>query len=137
MADDFWAALMAKRKAGWAALRDLGPVVEINGVYHLTRRADMVAALHNPEVFSTRVARWRRDRLCLQSPISGSHREAGRWIAAQCFPCFSTVRNKEHRPTSTRGVAFLVAPAYTDSPAGSNADIYGGGGGGKSCGSGA
>jgi hypothetical protein len=29
-----------------------------------------------------------------------------------------------HRPTSTRGVALLRAPAHMDSPAGSNADTY-------------
>jgi hypothetical protein len=36
-----------------AALTDAGPVLEIYGTYYLTRRADVVAPLNNPEVFAT------------------------------------------------------------------------------------
>lgn len=47
---DFWAAifraaLVADRRAGWDELRDRGPVTVIDGVYHLTRREDALAAL--------------------------------------------------------------------------------------------
>jgi len=45
MADD--------RGAGWAKLRDLGPVLQGDGWYYLTDRDDVLAALRNPEVFST------------------------------------------------------------------------------------
>ena len=44
------------RGRGWATLRELGPVVEGDGWYYLTRREDVLAALRNPEVFSSRIA---------------------------------------------------------------------------------
>lgn len=44
------------RGAGWAALRDLGPVVRGDGWYYLTRREDVLAALRSPEVFSSGIA---------------------------------------------------------------------------------
>ncbi|MFY2859467.1 cytochrome P450 [Mycobacterium sp. THU-M104] len=44
------------RGAGWKALRDAGPVVYMNGHYYLTRREDVLAALHDPTLFSTRLA---------------------------------------------------------------------------------
>ncbi|BBZ39969.1 cytochrome P450 [Mycobacterium conspicuum] len=44
------------RGAGWAALRDAGPVVLSDGWYALTRREDVLAALRNPEVFSSKKA---------------------------------------------------------------------------------
>lgn len=43
------------RGKGWAALRDLGPVVYGEGAYYLTRRDDVLAALRNWEVFSSRI----------------------------------------------------------------------------------
>jgi cytochrome P450 len=44
------------RAAGWDALRDIGPVVFINGWYHLTHREDVLHALRTPEVYSSRKA---------------------------------------------------------------------------------
>jgi cytochrome P450 len=44
------------RAIGWKALRDAGPVVFMNGHYYLTRREDVLAALRNPKVFSSRLA---------------------------------------------------------------------------------
>ncbi|MCV7088635.1 cytochrome P450 [Mycobacterium interjectum] len=44
------------RGVGWKALRDAGPVVFMNGHYYLTRREDVLAALRNPKVFSSRLA---------------------------------------------------------------------------------
>ena len=44
------------RGVGWATLRDLGPVVHGDGWYYLTRREDVLAALRNPEVFSSTIA---------------------------------------------------------------------------------
>lgn len=44
------------RKAGWDALRAFGPVVLINGWYHLTGREDVLQALRTPEIFSSKKA---------------------------------------------------------------------------------
>jgi cytochrome P450 len=50
-----WASLpfAADRGPGWSALREVGPVVLMNGWYHLTHREDVLAALRDPEVFSS------------------------------------------------------------------------------------
>jgi cytochrome P450 len=54
---DFYSLPMATDRAdGWKTLRDAGPVVFMNGCYHLTRRDDVLAALRNPKVFSSRLA---------------------------------------------------------------------------------
>jgi cytochrome P450 len=47
--------LAEDRGVGWKKLRDAGPVVFMNGYYYLTRREDVLAALRNPQVFSSRV----------------------------------------------------------------------------------
>lgn len=44
------------RGAGWAKLRELGPVLYGEGWYYLTRREDVLAALRDPAVFSSRIA---------------------------------------------------------------------------------
>lgn len=44
------------RGTGWATLRDAGPVVLSDGWYALTRREDVLAALRNPNVFSSKKA---------------------------------------------------------------------------------
>ncbi|WP_310766371.1 cytochrome P450 [Mycobacterium sp. Z3061] len=43
------------RGVGWRMLRDAGPVVFMNGSYYLTRREDVLTALRNPQVFSSRL----------------------------------------------------------------------------------
>jgi cytochrome P450 len=48
--------LGADRGLGWKTLRDAGPVVFMNGWYYLTRREDVLPALRNPKVFSSRLA---------------------------------------------------------------------------------
>ncbi len=48
--------MAADRGVGWKVLRDAGPVVFMNGFYYLTRREDVLAALRNPKVFSSRLA---------------------------------------------------------------------------------
>ncbi len=48
--------MAADRGVGWAALRDRGPVLHGDGWYYLTRREDVLAALRNPEVFSSQIA---------------------------------------------------------------------------------
>ena len=45
--------MAADRGVGWAKLRDLGPVLQGDGWYYLTNRDDVLAALRNPEVFSS------------------------------------------------------------------------------------
>lgn len=44
------------RGEGWAKLRDLGPVLQGEGWYYLTRREDVLAALRDPDTFSSRIA---------------------------------------------------------------------------------
>src|SRR5271170_4893766 len=44
------------RAVGWQTVRDAGPVVFIDGWYYLTRREDVLAALRNPWLFSSRKA---------------------------------------------------------------------------------
>ncbi|CRZ18681.1 cytochrome P450 [Mycolicibacterium neworleansense] len=44
------------RGVGWTKLRQLGPVLYGEGWYYLTRREDVLAALRNPEIFSSRRA---------------------------------------------------------------------------------
>jgi cytochrome P450 len=48
--------MAGNRKDGWDALRDVGPVVLMNGWYHLTRREDVLHALRTPEVYSSKKA---------------------------------------------------------------------------------
>jgi cytochrome P450 len=45
--------MAADRGAGWAKLRGLGRVLQGDGWYYLTNREDVLAALRNPEVFSS------------------------------------------------------------------------------------
>ncbi|MCV7099485.1 cytochrome P450 [Mycobacterium palustre] len=54
--DYFKLPMSADRGVGWKALRDAGPVVFMNGHYYITRREDVLAALRNPKVFSSRLA---------------------------------------------------------------------------------
>ena len=48
--------MTSDRGVGWKVLRDAGPVVFMNGYYYITRREDVLAALRNPQVFSSRLA---------------------------------------------------------------------------------
>lgn len=53
-----WAALpMAEdRGDGWAALRRVGPVVRMNDWYYITERDDVLSALREPQLFSSKKA---------------------------------------------------------------------------------
>ncbi|HEY9265433.1 MAG TPA: cytochrome P450 [Mycobacterium sp.] len=44
------------RGAGWAKLRDLGPVLYGEGWFYLTRREDVLAALRDPATYSSKIA---------------------------------------------------------------------------------
>ncbi|WP_319432592.1 cytochrome P450 [Mycobacterium sp. RTGN5] len=48
--------MAADRGVGWAALRDAGPVIVGEGYYTLTRRDDVLEALRNTEVYSSKAA---------------------------------------------------------------------------------
>ena len=48
--------MAADRNVGWAAVRDAGRVVFIDGWYYLSHREDVLAALRNPELFSSKKA---------------------------------------------------------------------------------
>jgi cytochrome P450 len=58
--------MAADRGAGWAKLRGLGPVLQGDGWFYLTRREDVLAALRNPEVFSSTRA---FDQMVSQVPL--------------------------------------------------------------------
>lgn len=48
--------MAADRGIGWKAVRDAGRVVYIDGWYYLSHREDVLAALRNPELFSSKKA---------------------------------------------------------------------------------
>ncbi|MCV7176100.1 cytochrome P450 [Mycolicibacterium sphagni] len=48
--------MAADRAVGWAALRDAGPLIAGDGYYTLTRRDDVLEALRNTEVYSSKKA---------------------------------------------------------------------------------
>ncbi|WP_239645557.1 cytochrome P450 [Mycobacterium sp. UM_CSW] len=48
--------MAADRGAGWAALRDIGPVVLMNEWYYFTHRDDVLNALRTPEIYSSKKA---------------------------------------------------------------------------------
>lgn len=48
--------MAADRGAGWKALRDAGRVVFVDGWFYLSHREDVLAALRNPELFSSKKA---------------------------------------------------------------------------------
>ena len=48
--------MAADRGDGWKVLRDAGPVVSMDGWYYLTRREEVLAALRDPELFSSKKA---------------------------------------------------------------------------------
>src|SRR6201996_3388680 len=48
--------MAADRGVGWKALRDAGRVVSVDGIFYLTHRDDVLAALRDPELFSSKKA---------------------------------------------------------------------------------
>ncbi len=48
--------MAADRNAGWKTLRDAGRVVFVDGWFYLSHRDDVLAALRNPELFSSKKA---------------------------------------------------------------------------------
>lgn len=113
---DFWAVLMAERKAGWDALRGLGPVVEKDGVYHLTRRDDVLAALRNPEVFSSarRLRRWGFDVIDWPRIPTGLDPPEHTRYRKILQPFFSHTAVKELEPTLAEYARALVDAVAAD-----------------------
>src|SRR6201990_3045272 len=48
--------MAADRGVGWKALRDAGRVVSVDGIFYLTHRDDVLAALRDPQLFSSKKA---------------------------------------------------------------------------------
>lgn len=48
--------MAADRGVGWKVLRDAGRVVSVDGIFYLTHREDVLAALRDPELFSSKKA---------------------------------------------------------------------------------
>jgi hypothetical protein len=48
--------MAADRGVGWKTVRDAGRVVFIDGWFYLSHREDVLAALRNPELFSSKKA---------------------------------------------------------------------------------
>src|ERR1700716_4150179 len=48
--------MAADRGVGWKVLRDAGRVVSVDGIFYLTHRDDVLAALRDPELFSSKKA---------------------------------------------------------------------------------
>src|SRR4030088_3751800 len=48
--------MAADRGVGWKVLRDAGRVVCVDGIFYLTHRDDVLAALRDPELFSSKKA---------------------------------------------------------------------------------
>src|SRR5687768_15248707 len=44
------------REAAWKVLQDHGPVVEMDGAYYVTSAAGIETMLHDPELFSSKLA---------------------------------------------------------------------------------
>ncbi|WP_205872942.1 cytochrome P450 [Mycobacterium camsae] len=99
--------LTEDRGAGWRTLRDAGPVVFMNGSYYLTRREDVLAALRNPEIFSSRLLQPPTNPLPVL-PLSFDPPEHTRYRRI-LQPYFSPHGLSESRPVLQRHAAEMIA----------------------------
>ncbi len=95
------------RGAGWKSLRDAGPVVFMNGHYYLTRREDVLAALHDPKVFSARLALQPPGSPLPVVPLAFDPPEHTRYRRI-LEPCFSPQALSESRPLLQRHAAEMI-----------------------------
>ena len=95
------------RGVGWKTLRDAGPVVFMNGYYYLTRREDVLAALRNPKVFSSRVLQPPSNPLPVV-PLSFDPPEHTRYRKI-LQPYFSPHALSKSRPVLERHAADMIA----------------------------
>lgn len=99
--------LTEDRGAGWRTLRDAGPVVFMNGSYYLTRREDVLAALRNPAVFSSRLLQPPTNPLPVL-PLSFDPPEHTRYRRI-LQPYFSPHGLSESRPVLQRHATAMIA----------------------------
>lgn len=95
------------RGVGWRTLRDAGPVVFMNGSYYLTRRDDVLAALRNPRVFSSRLLQPPTNPLPVL-PLSFDPPEHTRY-RKMLQPYFSPHALSESQPVLQRHAASMIA----------------------------
>jgi len=101
MADD--------RGVGWKTLRDAGPVVFMNGFYYLTRREDVLAALRNTKVFSSRLALQPPGSPLPVVPLAFDPPEHTRYRRI-LQPYFSPLGLIKSRPVLERHAAEMIRP---------------------------
>jgi cytochrome P450 len=106
--DYFNLPLAADRGVGWKTLRDAGPVVFMNGHYYLTRREDVLAALRNPKVFSSRLALQPPGYPLPVVPLAFDPPEHTRYRKI-LQPFFSPQGLSESRPVLERHAAEMIA----------------------------
>ena len=100
--------LSADRGVGWKTLRDAGPVVFMNGFYYLTRREDVLAALRNPKVFSSRLALQPPGYPLPVLPLAFDPPEHTRYRKI-LQPYFSPLGLSKSRPVLQRHAAEMIA----------------------------
>ncbi|OBJ52667.1 cytochrome P450 [Mycobacterium sp. 1423905.2] len=98
--------LAEDRGVGWKTLRDAGPVVFMNGYYYLTRREDVLAALRNPQIFSSRVLQPPGNPLPVV-PLSFDPPEHTRYRKI-LQPYFSPLALNKSRPVLERHAAEMI-----------------------------
>lgn len=83
--------MAADRGVGWKVLRDAGRVVSIDGIFYLTHREDVLVALRDPELFSSKKA---FDVLGSPLPLvpSRSTRQSTPGSARSCSPSSARTR---------------------------------------------
>jgi cytochrome P450 len=106
--DYFNLPLAADRGVGWKTLRDAGPVVFMNGHYYLTRREDVLGALRNPKVFSSRLALQPPGYPLPVVPLAFDPPEHTRYRKI-LQPFFSPQGLSESRPVLERHAAEMIA----------------------------
>ncbi|OBI83494.1 cytochrome P450 [Mycobacterium sp. 1245805.9] len=100
--------MSADRGVGWKTLRDAGPVVFMNGHYYLTRREDVLAALRNTKVFSSRLALQPPGSPLPVVPLAFDPPEHTRYRKI-LQPYFSPQGLSESRPVLQRHAAEMIA----------------------------
>ena len=106
--DYYTLPLSADRGVGWKTLRDAGPVVFMNGFYYLTRREDVLAALRNPNVFSSRLALQPPGYPLPVLPLAFDPPEHTRYRKI-LQPYFSPLGLSKSRPVLQRHAAEMIA----------------------------
>ncbi len=99
------------RGVGWKTLRDAGRVVFMNGLYYLTRREDVLAALRDPTLFSARLALQPPDNPVPVVPLAFDPPEHTRYRKI-LDPYFSPHALAEFRPLLQRHAHAMIAALH-------------------------